>query len=156
MKEKGQHANTIAPSSPPSEGRETRQFGIRGMMWFTLLCALWIPQPTIFAEFWTAPRGFDLSKNNITVASVVIAWAVLAFACYRQRFYGIFLCHLLLPIIMTALIVLNHGSGNLRHGLVLFALVMNLICFPGMVVAMATRWLRRPAPPTKPLEPSKP
>ena len=143
MKERDQHANTIAPSSPPPEGHELRQFGIRGMMWFTLLCALWIPQLIIFKEFWTAPRGFDLSKNNITVASVVIAWAVLAFAAYRQRFYGIFLCHLLLPFIMPALIVLHYGSGNLQHGLVLFALVMNLICFPGMVLAMAVRWLRR-------------
>lgn len=138
------NADDASPTPTTAEIRETRQFSIRGLMWFILLCALWCPQPRIFTEFWVAPRGFDLSANRINVACVFIAWVVLLAACYRQKFYGIFACHLVLPFLGTIYVVLRYGIGNLGHGFVLFVLAMNLACFPGAVLAMVVRWLRRP------------
>jgi hypothetical protein len=127
----------------PAEVRETRQFGIRGLMWFTLFCALWCPQPMIFKEFWAAPRGFDLSHNHINMATVLIAWVVLLGFCCCQKFYGIFACHLLLPLLGTLYVVWRYGGRNLGHGLVLFVLAMNIVCFPGASLAMISRWLHR-------------
>jgi hypothetical protein len=139
----GENDNPPTTTQPATGDRETRQFGIRGLMWFTLLAALWCPQPIIFKEFWQAPQGVSLTGNHINVATVFFAWAVLLAASYRQRFYGIFACHLLLPILGTVYVVWQYGSRNLGHGLVLFVLAMNLACFPGTVLAMVFRWLRR-------------
>jgi hypothetical protein len=130
--------------------RETRQFGIRGFLWFVLLCGLWFPLPRIFKEVWEAPRGYDFTQNTVTLTNVFLAWAVLSFFCLRQKFYGIFLCHLLLPVLGAGILLVRDGPSNLWHGFVLIVLVMNLACFPGTVLAMVSRWLHRPARGTTP------
>ncbi len=54
-------------AQPPTEVRETRQFGIGGLLWFTLLCALWFPQPMIFKGIWESPQGgFIVSEAATT------------------------------------------------------------------------------------------
>jgi hypothetical protein len=143
---------------PPSEDagesaaevREPRQFSIHGFLCFTLLCALWCPQPMIFKGFWEAPQGFDLTKNIVTLASVFLAWAILLLFCFRQRFYGIFVCHLLLPFAGTLYVLFCYGHRYMGHGFVLFVLAMNLVCFPGAVLAMISRWLRPAASRARP------
>jgi hypothetical protein len=133
-----------------ADARETRQFGIRGFLWFILLCALWLPQPPIFKGAWEAPRGVDFTQNGIALTNIFLAWGVLSLFCLRQRFYGIFFCHLLLPLVGTGILLVRDGVQNLWHGFVLIVLVMNLVCFPGAVLAMVSRWLHRPARGTKP------
>jgi hypothetical protein len=138
----------VDSAQPPAGASGTHQFSLRGLLWFAVLCALWCPQPIIFKEFWGAPRGFDLSQNRINLATVLIAWMVLSGFCYRQRFFGIFACHLLLPLLATLYVVWRYGGNSLGHALVLFVLAMNIVCFPGTSLAMILRWLRRGGLPT--------
>jgi len=115
------------------------------------LCSLWCSQAAILKTAYDAPRGGDFRESAAALTSIFLAWIVLSFFCYRQKFYGILSYHLLGPIVGTSFLLLrDDGMQTAWQGFVALVIVMNLVCFPGAVLAMVSRWLHRPSAAAKP------
>jgi hypothetical protein len=127
----------VDAAEPAGEIRAARQFSLGGLLWFAVLFSLWCSQVAIAREYCRTGREVNLVDSPAWLTSIFLAWIVLSFFCYRQKFYWIFLCHCLLPLAF----VLCHAPW--WQAFVTITFVMNLLCFPGAVLAMVSRWLSR-------------
>ena len=126
-----------------SEACTSRQFSLRSLLWFVALTSLWCSQIAVVRELVLTNTHFLAASS---VASVLVAWIVLSWFCFRQRLFIMFTFHCVLPAVIglwTFWLLLDATAGSIRHswgpflGVVLLA---NLFLFPVAATTMAIRW----------------
>ncbi len=127
---------TMSPSAP-------RQFSLRSLMVFVAVCAVYCSQ---FALIWMV-RGDVTSWRG--VATVGLAWLVLAFFYFRQKLFAVLSIHCLAPTTIATLLLCTDPLGGGRWRTAAVALVVvsffaNMACFPFAALIMAVQWCRRP------------
>jgi hypothetical protein len=133
----------VSQDEPAYEARDPRQFSLGSLLWFVVLTSLWCSQIAVVRE---VVFGNTLILAVASVASVLMAWTLLSWFCFRQRLFGIFTLQCVVPAtiaIWTLWPLFDTTTNSFRNLLGFFVVVTlcaNLLSFPIAAISMAMRW----------------